>query len=762
MTRILVGMLVLIASFLLDTTKLRSQNIAIDDQGWRFTVQQPGKSWLEDDFDDQNWQEAVGGFGTVGTPNSRVATQWRSEDIWLRKTVMLNQIPQALGLLVYHDEDAKIYLNGKLIATLPGFVTDYQTVALAAAVKTAAKVGRNVLAITCHQTTGGQFIDAHLVDLDNVPELPTVQRSSKPFESSLTTAWGEAVTSENAWTQYPRPAFVRSQWKCLNGNWNYQVTKNSQTEVPEQWAGKILVPFCIESKLSGVQRLLNPDQALWYQREFVVQSKPNCRWLLNFEAVDYECEVFLNGMKVGGHRGGSTPFSFDISTAAKVGKNSLIVRVKDETEGSQLRGKQVLNPSGIWYTQVSGIWQSVWLEQVSETYLKEIKVGTDAKHGRITVLPVIEGSKAEQSRVLVTVIDDGRVVAKSETQGQQWIDLRIDNAKLWTPDAPFLYDLRVDLIDPSGEKVDTVESYAGIRTVGKYQDENGDYRFRLNGEPIFHWGPLDQGWWPDGLLTPPSDEAMKFDIDFLKEAGFNMIRKHIKVEPRRYYEYCDRIGMMVWQDQVSGGPSPLWTRMESNPVDAIWTEDDHQQYLNEFQAMIRTLENHPSIVVWTPYNEAWGQHRTIDVGKWTLQRDPSRLVNVASGGNFWPIGDIADHHQYPHPDFPLGEKRFSSFVKVVGEFGGHGLAAEGHLWDEDRENWGYGGLPKDEKEYQARYIESIRRLADLKTRGIAAGVYTQTTDVEGEINGLMTYDRKVIKITAQQLKQIHAEAKLLD
>ncbi len=256
----------------------------------------------------------------------------------------------------------------------------------------------------------------------------------------------------------------------------------------------------------------------------------------------------------------------------------------------------------------------------------------------------------------------------------------------------------------------------------------------------------------------PSDEAMLFDIEWLKKAGFNMIRKHIKVEPRRYYYHCDRLGMMVWQDQVSAGNNPKWTRLQPNPEDANWPDKDHEQFMTELERMVDTLENHPSIVVWVPFNEAWGQHRTMEVGKWMVDRDPSRLVNVASGGNFWPVGDIVDHHEYPHPKFPfdLGSNgRFEPFIKVMGEFGGHGFPVKQHLWDADRRNWGYGDLPQNKAEYKERYVTSLKRLNDLKRRGIAAGVYTQTTDVEGEINGLMTYDRKVIKIPAAELAELH-------
>ncbi|MFZ9090943.1 MAG: glycoside hydrolase family 2 TIM barrel-domain containing protein, partial [Planctomycetaceae bacterium] len=304
-------------------------------------------------------------------------------------------------------------------------------------------------------------------------------------------------------------------------------------------------------------------------------------------------------------------------------------------------------------------------------------------------------------------------------------------------------------------------SYTVIRSVGRARDADGHWRFTLNGQRLFHWGTLDQGWWPDGLLTPPSDEAMRFDIEWLKSAGFNMIRKHIKVEPRRYYYHCDRLGMLVWQDQVSGSEKetwPEWTRLAPDPVESTWPVEQHQQFLVELDRMITSLENHPSIVCWVPLNERWGQHRTIEIGEWTTARDPSRLVNVASGGNFFPTGHIVDAHKYPHPEFPFNQGqggRFEQFIKVMGEFGGHGLPIEGHLWAPDRRNWGYGELPQNPAEYRDRYLTSLNLLNDLRHRGIAAGVYTQTTDVEGEINGLMTYDRRVVKIPAAELAAMH-------
>ena len=721
---------------------------------WRYTIDKPSGEWETTQFDDSKWTQANGGFGTRSTNAARVSTVWDSNDIWIRKSFKLSDMPAKPALLMFYDEDSEVFINGELITKVEGYSTEYKTIELPADKVSALKVGENVLAIHCHQTTGGQFIDAHVIDATNVPDLPRAKRNPKPFESDLITKWGEKVTPENVWTQYPRPALARENWMNLNGNWDYAVTEDDVNKTPQQWVGKILVPFCLESKLGGVQRLLEPNEALWYHRNFEAKKSVAMRQLLNFEAVDYQCEIFVNRKSVGSHQGGNTPFTLDITDAIKDGDNELVVRVQDDTEGWQLRGKQVLYAQGIFYTQVSGIWQTVWLEQVPKNYLEDLKISTNATDGTITIKPIVQGA----GKVNVTIKDGEKVVAELKDVGSESV-ATIQNVKLWSPDSPFLYDIEATLVSADGKTSDLVKSYAGIRTVGKTKDAEGNLRFTLNGKPIFHWGPLDQGWWPDGLLTPPSDEAMNFDIDWLKQAGFNMIRKHIKVEPRRYYYHCDQVGMMVWQDQVSGGKNPPWTFLKPNPVDATWPEVEHKQFMLELDRMISELENHPSIVVWTPFNEAWGQHQTVEVGKWIAQRDPSRLVNIASGGNFWSEGDVADSHAYPNPGFPFEldkDGRFDNFIKVVGEFGGHGLAVENHLWDPKKGNWGYGGLPKTEAEYKDRYQTSLKILNGLRQKGIAAGVYTQTTDVEGEVNGLMTYDRKVIKIPAEELAKLHS------
>ena len=724
---------------------------------WRVSFRRPPAGWRTIDFDDSDWQEAYGGFGTHGTPGSRIGTVWGTNAIWLRKRIKLDRSFEEPALLIHHDEDAEVFLNGKLLAKFQGFVSEYQVVPIASELVSTIQKGENLLAVHCKQTNGGQFIDVHLVDAKAVPALPKPKRSKKPFASELITKWGADLDPANVWSEYPRPQMVRSTWSNLNGHWDYAVTPSEQEEKPSEWNGQILVPFSLESKLGGVELLLDSTEALWYHRSFDLKEKPTGKLLLHFEAVDYRCEVFVNGISVGTHQGGNTPFHFAIEEFVREGVNELIVRVEDETEGWQLRGKQTLNARGIWYTQVSGIWQTVWLEETPSVAIRQLKIHTDASEGAIDVMVLSNANHSDGWQTRLRVLDGEQVIATA-TGNVDRLQVKMGGAKLWSPDSPFLYGLEVALINPAGEVVDCVESYAGIRTIGKVKDESGHWRFTLNGDPLFHWGPLDQGWWPDGLLTPPSDEAMRFDVDWLKAAGFNMIRKHIKIEPRRFYAYCDQIGMLVWQDHVSGGANPPWTRLQPDPVDAAWPDEQHEQFMLELERMIDSLENHPSIAVWVPFNEAWGQHRTVEVGNWVSKRDPSRLVNVASGGNFWPSGDIVDSHRYPDPGFPFEQGangRFEDYIKVMGEFGGHGYPVQGHLWDANRRNWGYGGLPQTEAEYKQRYVKSLQILNELRGQGIAAGVYTQTTDVEGEINGLMTYDRKVIKIPADELAGLH-------
>jgi len=391
----------------------------------------------------------------------------------------------------------------------------------------------------------------------------------------------------------------------------------------------------------------------------------------------------------------------------------------------------------------------------------------------------VDGSQPLDVQIQVSVMDGNDTVATAHcAQGEPCI-APVPAAKLWSPESPFLYNLSVELVI-DGNQFDVVHSYAGIRTVGKRRDPSGNLRFTLNDEFVFHFGVLDQGWWPDGGLTPPSDAAMRFDVDFLKASGFNVIRKHMKVESRRFYAYCDRVGMMVWQDQPAAagceaGKEPCDVEAQSvspgnwsNCIECVedftaqheaeWPEEAHQQYLAELTEMIRTLQNNPSVVVWVPFNEAWGQHRTMEVGEMIKGIDPSRLVNAASGGNFWPVGDVADRHNYPFPSFATGDERFRDYVKVVGEFGGHALPVDGHTWDTDlKSTFGYTHA-EDLEDLLRSYNDTFQSLTQLVQSGVAGAIYTQTTDVEHELNGLLTYDREVAKLSAEQLRRIHDSA----
>jgi beta-galactosidase/beta-glucuronidase len=612
--------------------------------------------------------------------------------------------------------------------------------------------------------------------------LSSVGSDWQPAKNTMLTVWGEKVTPDNAWRDYPRPQLVRENWTNLNGLWKYAVTKNTAAN-PNEWKQEILVPFALETPLSGVGRRLEPNEVIWYHKEFSLKSLPKGRLLLNFEGVDYKCLVWVNGVMVGDHVGGNLPFSFDVTDPVRKGKNTLELRVIDGTDDPdlyQLRGKQKRDNSGIWYTPSSGIWATVWLEEVPDAYIERLEVLADM-HGQLKAKAHLGGS-SQDVQLRVTVSEEGKTVHKT-TGSHNSLFLSVRNVKLWSPDAPHLYDLEFELLNKAGKVIDHVKSYTGFRSVGKALDESGNWQFTLNGQKIFYLGPLDQGWWPGSFLNPPADEAIVWEMDFLKKAGFNMIRKHKKAEPRRYYYHADQIGLVIWQDQTSGGAGPnewpkwkklralqddykpnndRWWASEEDALEADWPDWAHQLYMAELKTMIDTLYNHPSVVVWTTFNERWGQHRSIEVGEWVKAYDSSRHLNIASGGNFFPVSDIADEHDYPAPTFPLEFPVYDDFIKVVGEFGGHGWPVEGHLWDLGKRNWGYGGLPQTIEEYMDRYRQTAKTLGDLKKKGITAGVYTQTTDVEGEINGLITYDRKVMKMKPEQLAEIHREAGLID
>jgi beta-galactosidase/beta-glucuronidase len=575
--------------------------------------------------------------------------------------------------------------------------------------------------------------------------------------SKILTPWAEKVDPAHTLQEYPRPQMVRSKWMNLNGLWQYNILPSATQAIPASFAGKILVPFAVESALSGVERTVGKDSVLWYQRSFSLPAnfKKN-NVLLHFGAVDWDCTVFVNGQEIGNHKGGYTSFSFDITTALKrSGPQTIAVRVWDPSdEGPQPRGKQVVKPHGIWYTPVTGIWQTVWLEAVPPTYISATKQTPDIDKQQLNISAQVQNAQ-EGDQVRITAFKAGGKVAEQTAPVNTDIALSISNPELWSPASPFLYDLKIELLR-KGKVIDTVGSYFAMRKISMAKDNKGLQRMLLNNEFVFQYGPLDQGWWPDGLYTAPTDEALKYDIVQTKEMGFNMIRKHVKVEPARWYRYCDELGMLVWQDMPSGDLGNKW---EPHPgiygraTDKERTTESDQIYRKEWAEIMQQFHHFPSIVVWVPFNEGWGQYKTKDITEWTIRNDPSRLVNSASGGNFEPVGHIMDLHNYPEPAMPHPELFGSDRILVLGEFGGLGLPVEGYTWQE-KNNWGYQSF-KNNTELFKRYSELMQRMPHLIESGLSAAVYTQTTDVEIETNGLLTYDRKQFKIPAAQLKAVH-------
>ena len=618
----------------------------------------------------------------------------------------------------------------------------------------------------------------------------------------ITTSWAQQVDPAHPLPEYPRPQMVRGGWENLNGLWEYAIVPKDQDE-PVSFQGKILVPFAIESALSGVGKTVGGDSTLWYRTTFVLPAAPrgmaggdkaadartpkrNATILLHFGAVDWRAEVFVNGKSAGIHEGGYDPFTFDITALVTKGRRQrLAVKVWDPTDdGPQPRGKQVKHPNGIWYTSVTGIWQTVWIEVVPATYIAALRQTPDIDRQTLSVTTDVQGLMAGDS-VRVTAWNGSHMVAREAaaagpdggarelgaigpvgtgaaadgaagagTSGTAQQRLSIPDAKLWSPDSPFLYDLTVSVIH-AGKIVDEVKSYFAMRKISVKPDEHGTLRMMLNNRFVFEIGPLDQGWWPDGLYTAPTDEALRFDIQQTKNMGFNMIRKHVKVEPARWYHDCDEIGMLVWQDMPSGD---LGARWNPNPGleggnEMVRTAVSEGIYRKEWNAIMDALYNFPCIVVWTPFNEAWGQFKTVNITEGTMQKDPSRLVNSASGGNFYETGHIMDLHHYPDPAMVRADVFGKKQALVLGEFGGLGLPLEGHTW-QAKNNWGYKTFTNPDTLFRI-YSSFIDALQPMIQKGLSAAVYTQTTDVEVETNGLMTYDRKVIKMPADRLKALH-------
>ncbi|MCJ7629122.1 MAG: hypothetical protein MUO50_12140 [Longimicrobiales bacterium] len=562
--------------------------------------------------------------------------------------------------------------------------------------------------------------------------------------AGLKTRWAADVDPTNPLPEYPRPQMVRPDWMNLNGLWDFALLPESAS-MPEQYPDRILVPFPVESALSGVTKTVEPKDRIWYRRAFSLpQAWEDSRWLLHFGAVDWEAEVFLNGGSLGTHRGGYDPFSFDITDRIVAGQDQeLVVAVRDPTnEGNQPRGKQVLDPHGIWYTAVSGIWQTVWLEPVPESHIGSIRITPGLDLQSVEVMVEMEGSP-DPAPVLVTILDGDRLAAEAEGVTGEALSIPVPEPRAWSPDDPFLYGLRVRLMngfstggDSAEGRGDEVESYFGMRSIAVGPDENGHQRLLLNGEPLFQYGLLDQGWWPDGLYSAPTDEALRFDVEKTKELGFNLIRKHVKVEPARWYYHCDRVGLLVWQDMPSANNEGA---------------EAEKEFVSELGAVVSALRNHPSIVMWVPFNEGWGQHKTEEYVEWLRTSDPSRLVNNASGWTDTGVGEVLDIHRYPGPGAPSpdalsgsGPSASGPRAAVLGEFGGLGLPLAGHTWVEE-DNWGYRFYESLDELNQA-YEELLTQLRPLIGEGLAAAVYTQTTDVEVEVNGIMTYDREVVKL----------------
>ncbi len=572
----------------------------------------------------------------------------------------------------------------------------------------------------------------------------------KPAGDKIKTEWADKVDPQNVLPEYPRPIMERPQWLNLNGLWDYAITKKD-APLPKTFDGKILVPFAIESSLSGVGKTIKADQSLWYERKFQIpEDWKGKNVLLNFGAVDWKAEVFVNGNKIGEHTGGYTPFSFNITKNLKDGENSLAVRVWDSTGNGLPRGKQLDKPRGIFYTSVSGIWQTVWLEPVSASHISGLKITPDLDSSSFDIRV---DSDDKSATATIKVLDNGKVVAQTTAAANKTANIPVKNPKLWWPKSPFLYDLEITLSNKGGEQVDSVKSYAAMRkfSIAKH-GRFGGVDFTLNNKKFFTFGPLDQGWWPDGLYTAPTDEALKFDIQMTKDLGFNSIRKHVKVEPARWYTHCDRLGMVVWQDMPSmfGEGNGWQPRGFFQGEERTVSKKFEETYRKEWKEIMESLHSYPCIAIWVPFNEAWGQFKTKEITEWTKSMDPSRLVNSASGGNYFDCGDIVDSHDYGNPIMYMFNNQK---VNVVGEYGGIGCAVDGHLWVKDK-NWGYGKM-RSQEEVTKRFVELTNRFIDMTKYGCFGAIYTQTTDVEIEVNGLFTYDRKVLKVDEEKVREVN-------
>ena len=586
----------------------------------------------------------------------------------------------------------------------------------------------------------------------------TMENIWKPVAGGLMTKWAEEMDVYNVLPEYPRPQMVRGQWLNLNGLWDYTVRKMDESGHPA-YRGRILVPFPLESALSGVKRALLPDEVLWYRRVFTVPSDwQEKRILLHFGAVDWRANVWINGHHVGEHTGGYYPFTFDISKYAREGTNEITVSVWDGTDACGLeRGKQALEPQGIFYTAISGIWQTVWLEPVPRTYIKSHRLTPDLDNERVLVSLECGGElSGSYLKFEVTVFDRNEVVTSQRTRVNEVLELKVANPKLWSPDSPFLYDIRIDLLNDE-TVIDSIHGYFGMRKYSIARDNEGVKRLFVNNKPLFQNGVLDQGYWPDGLYTAPTDEALELDVALTKQLGFNMSRKHIKVESARWYYHCDRLGLIVWQDMVSGGKNvnivlngiiPMvasGVRIRDDKYEKVGRQEkvSRDTFEKELKEMIDSLYNFPCIGMWVPFNEAWGQFDAERIAKWVKEYDATRWVDHASGWHDQGAGDLKSVHTYFRK--LKKPKKIKDRPWAITEFGGYSLPIEGHAWEQSKE-FGYKKFKRLEDFERAYRSLMQKQVQPLIAKGLSASVYTQLTDVESETNGLITYDRKVLKL----------------
>jgi hypothetical protein len=601
--------------------------------------------------------------------------------------------------------------------------------------------------------------------------------TTKARPTPLESPWAAMVDRDRPLPEYPRPSLVRGEWLSLNGPWEY--AKRPRGAVPTAYDGAIVVPFPVESPLSGVQKPLLPDEALWYHRSFALpDSYRGRRVILRFGAIDWGARVDVNGRFVGLHRGGFTPFSFDITEYLRHGageSQELVVETRDPTDaGTQCRGKQALSPKGIWYTASSGIWGTVWVESVPQAHIERVLIqvapGSTVAEGHILVRVELDRPRRDPvtRRLRIAAREDGRAVAEADVKvgiGIEYerasIELTIPDPRPWSPESPFLYGLSLDL-----DGADRVESYFALRTVALGPDARGHARILLNGEPYYNNAILDQGYWPEGIYTAPTDEALSSDIEKAKELGFNTIRKHAKVESERWYWHCDRLGMLVWQDIPSGGSPMRFLFSAILGFAGLRLRDDRflsrfgretpegcDEFELEAQEIQAFLEPFACVVAWVPFNEGWGQFESARVAASFAERDPSRLVDAASGWYDRGAGHFASRHDYSRkPRLPpaAGGRAAGGRAAVLSEYGGLTLKVPGHS-TEDRRQFGYVGVSGGE-ELAARYEALASRLARLAAGGLAASVYTQISDVEIERNGLCTYDRRVVKAEVMRIR----------